>query len=52
MKCQSMRFTEQLMNCPSESRLELFEKLLTKLISLQKQLDTSITSIDFFDVGL
>lgn len=38
---KSMRFTEELSNNPDESKVYMFWKLLSKLVLLQKQLDSN-----------
>lgn len=46
-----MRFTEELLSSPSDSKVEVFQKFVGSLILLQKQLDPAITAIDFSETG-
>lgn len=46
IKQQFMRFTEEQMNGPNDSDVEVFQKLFAELMLQQKQLDPAITAKD------
>lgn len=47
-----MRFTEELANSPDDSDVKVLQKVFTKLMSLQKQLDHSYHGNRFLRVQL